>query len=85
VSPVRYELGFYIPEDGILHSHRREIFKSYTCNVFGSILRLQEATANYDSISCYPETELMQSQMSHKTLALPIALQCILNLSFPEV
>jgi hypothetical protein len=24
VSPVRYELGFYIPEDGILHSHRSE-------------------------------------------------------------
>jgi hypothetical protein len=24
VCPVRYELGFYIPEDGILHSHRRE-------------------------------------------------------------
>jgi hypothetical protein len=22
VSPVRYELGSYIPEDGILHSHR---------------------------------------------------------------
>jgi hypothetical protein len=21
---VRYELGFYIPEDGIAHSHRRE-------------------------------------------------------------
>jgi hypothetical protein len=21
VSPVKYELGFYIPEDGILHSH----------------------------------------------------------------
>jgi hypothetical protein len=29
VSPVRYELGFYIPEDGILHSHRRENLKSY--------------------------------------------------------
>jgi hypothetical protein len=29
VSPLRYELGFYIPEDGILHSHRRESFKSY--------------------------------------------------------
>jgi hypothetical protein len=27
--PVRYELGFYIPEDGILHSHRREYLKSY--------------------------------------------------------
>jgi hypothetical protein len=22
VSPVRYELGFYIPEDGILHIRR---------------------------------------------------------------
>jgi hypothetical protein len=30
VSPVRYELGFYIPEDYILHSHRRENLKSYT-------------------------------------------------------
>jgi hypothetical protein len=26
---VRYELGFYIPEDDILHSHRRENLKSY--------------------------------------------------------
>jgi hypothetical protein len=26
---VRYELGFYIPEDGIVHSHRRENLKSY--------------------------------------------------------
>jgi hypothetical protein len=30
VSPVKYELGFYIPEDGILHTHRRENLKSYT-------------------------------------------------------
>jgi hypothetical protein len=29
VSPVRYELGFYMSEDGILHSHRREDLKSY--------------------------------------------------------
>jgi hypothetical protein len=28
VSPVRYELGFYIPEDDILHSHSRENLKS---------------------------------------------------------
>jgi hypothetical protein len=26
---VKYELGFYIPEDGILRSHRRENRKSY--------------------------------------------------------
>jgi hypothetical protein len=29
VSPVKYELGFYNPEDGILHSRRREDLKSY--------------------------------------------------------
>jgi hypothetical protein len=29
VSPVRYEQGFYIPEDDILHSDRRENLKSY--------------------------------------------------------
>jgi hypothetical protein len=29
VSPVKYELGFYIPEDDILHSHCRESLKSY--------------------------------------------------------
>jgi hypothetical protein len=29
VSPVEYELGFYIPEDDIRHSHRRENLKSY--------------------------------------------------------
>jgi hypothetical protein len=28
VSPVRHELGFYIPEDAILHSHRCENLKS---------------------------------------------------------
>jgi hypothetical protein len=26
---VKYENGFYIPEDGILHSYRRETLKSY--------------------------------------------------------
>jgi hypothetical protein len=33
VSPVKYELGFYIPEDDILHSHRRENFKSHNVTV----------------------------------------------------
>jgi hypothetical protein len=31
VSPVKYELGFYIPEDDILHSHSHENPKSYIC------------------------------------------------------
>jgi hypothetical protein len=29
VSPVKYEQGFYIPEDGIRHSDRRENLKFY--------------------------------------------------------
>jgi hypothetical protein len=29
MSPVKYELGLYIPEDGILHSHCRKNLKSY--------------------------------------------------------
>jgi hypothetical protein len=29
VSPVGYELGFYILEDDILHSHHRENLKFY--------------------------------------------------------
>jgi hypothetical protein len=34
VSPVKYELGFYIPEDDILHSYRRENLKSYFTDLF---------------------------------------------------
>jgi hypothetical protein len=29
MSPVKYELCFYIPEDGILHSESRENLKFY--------------------------------------------------------
>jgi hypothetical protein len=40
VSPVKYELCFYIPEDDILHSHRRENLKSYNVEtVTAPILR----------------------------------------------
>jgi hypothetical protein len=29
MSPVKYELGFYIPEDDILHGRLRENLKPY--------------------------------------------------------
>jgi hypothetical protein len=32
VSPVKYELSFYIPEDGIFDSHRRGNLKSHKLN-----------------------------------------------------
>jgi hypothetical protein len=56
VSPVKYELGFYMPEDDILHSHRREILRCYdqTCclvrSLFSVILlngRNTNSTTNY--------------------------------------
>jgi hypothetical protein len=39
VFPVRYELGYYIPEYGILHSHRLENLRSYVAfiNLLGSV------------------------------------------------
>jgi hypothetical protein len=36
VSPVKYELRFYTPEDGILSSHRCESLKSYTLSLCSS-------------------------------------------------
>jgi hypothetical protein len=39
VSPVKYELGFYIPEDGILHSSRRESLKCYIALTGWTLLR----------------------------------------------
>jgi hypothetical protein len=39
VSPVRYELGFYIPEDDILHTHCRENLKSYIALIGWTLLR----------------------------------------------
>jgi hypothetical protein len=34
VSPVRYELGFYIPEDDVPHGHRHENLKPYIVFLF---------------------------------------------------
>jgi hypothetical protein len=42
VSPVRYELGSYIPEDDILHSHRRENLESYIFNMHQRLNRIAE-------------------------------------------
>jgi hypothetical protein len=48
VSPVRYELGFYIPEDGILRSHRRENLESHKVvdvAIFSSLLAFKRRNA----------------------------------------
>jgi hypothetical protein len=45
VSPVKYELGFYIPEEVILHSHRRENLNSY--NILHSLYNTKLSIQKY--------------------------------------
>jgi hypothetical protein len=54
VSPVKYELGFYIPED-ILHRHGRENHKSYKdevcfCEKWITPTRLYGATYQHNNL-----------------------------------
>jgi hypothetical protein len=51
VSPVKYELGFYIPEDDILHSHLSpnqtiEADRSVSCDV--------RASSVYKKVNVFP-------------------------------
>jgi hypothetical protein len=39
VSPVKYELGFYIPEDAILHSHCRRNLRSHGSIITKCVVR----------------------------------------------
>jgi hypothetical protein len=67
MSPVRYELGFYIPEDGILHSHSRENLKSYTA-VTGWILywRRNVSPIRYELGIYVPEDGILHSHRCEK-------------------
>jgi hypothetical protein len=49
VSPVKYELGLYIPGDAIPHSHRRENLKSYMGMQY--VYRAQSSEKTYDANS----------------------------------
>jgi hypothetical protein len=48
VSPVKYKLGLYSPEDDILHSHRRENHRPYTLR---SSLVMHYATSREVAVS----------------------------------
>jgi hypothetical protein len=62
VSPVRYELGFYIPEDGILHSPRRENLKSYiTLTGWALLQRRNVSPVRYELGFYIPEDGILHS------------------------
>jgi hypothetical protein len=46
MSRARYELGFYILKDDILHSHRRENFKSHSEKRFSFKIRANGRSNN---------------------------------------
>jgi hypothetical protein len=67
VSPLGYELVFYIPEGAILHSHCRENLKSYE-DIYafhtrpihehdGTLLYEKAALVKRQPLSCYKTVE----------------------------
>jgi hypothetical protein len=48
-----YELGVYIPEDGILHSRRRETLKSYRFFFYMKLVSFENS-----DVMEYPDAEL---------------------------
>jgi hypothetical protein len=62
VSPVRYELGFYVPEDDILHSHCRKDLISYIELTGGAICRTHNVSPVRYELGIYiPEDGILLS------------------------
>jgi hypothetical protein len=59
---MRYELGFYIPEDDIIHSHRRENLKSYTALTGWALYRRRNVSPVKYKLGFYiPEDDIIHS------------------------
>jgi hypothetical protein len=59
---VKYELGFYIPEDDILYSHRRESLKSYIALTGWTLQRRSNVSPVRYELGCYiPEDTILHS------------------------
>jgi hypothetical protein len=63
VSTVRYELSFCIPEDGILHSYRREYLKSYMASTGWILQRIRNVSPVRYELGFYiPEDSILHSR-----------------------
>jgi hypothetical protein len=71
VSPVKYELGFYIPEDDILHSHCREYLKSYILLSF-LIFKLVNAPHRIGAGLSKQKTRSCDESLSEMALQVPL-------------
>jgi hypothetical protein len=62
VSPVRYELDFNFPEDGILHSRRRGNLKSYIVLISWALRwRRNVSPVRYELGFYFPEDGILHS------------------------
>jgi hypothetical protein len=62
VSLVRYELGFYITQVGIVHSHRRENLKSYIALTGWALERRRNVSpVRYELYLYIPEDAILHS------------------------
>jgi hypothetical protein len=62
VSPLKYELGFCIPEDDILQSHRRETLKSYVALIGLTVYwRSSVSPVKYELGFYIPEDDVLHS------------------------
>jgi hypothetical protein len=66
VSSVRYELGFYIPEDGILHGH----LKSYIALTGSALQRRRNVSPVRYELGFYI---LLNKSASHAALPMAIS------------
>jgi hypothetical protein len=59
---VKYDLGFYIPEDAILHSHRSENLKSYTALTGWTLQQRRNVSPVKYELGFYiPEDDILHS------------------------
>jgi hypothetical protein len=62
VSPVRYEVCFYILEDDILHSYSRENLKSYTVLIGCTLYwKRNVSPVRYELGFYIPEDDILRS------------------------
>jgi hypothetical protein len=62
MSPVRYELAFYITEDAILHSHRCGNLRSYVALTSWALYRRRNLSPVRYELGFYiPEDDILHS------------------------
>jgi hypothetical protein len=74
VSPVKFELEFYIPEDAILHSHRRENLRSYIALTGCTLYRRRNVSPVKYELGFYISEEAILHSHRHENLKSYIAL-----------